>query len=136
MRFAVPDAEFRFRTSRASGPGGQHVNKTSTRIEVLWDVAGSPSLTDAQRERLYDKLRNRIDSSGVLAVASGERRSQTQNRDAAVERLQKLVADALRVPKPRKRSKVPRAVKEQRLEAKRQQSEKKKMRKPPKTNDE
>lgn len=136
MRFVVPEAELTFRASRAGGPGGQHVNKTSTRMEVRWDIAESPSLTDAQRDRLLDRLRNRIDSDGVLAVTSGETRSQTQNRERAVERLQELVTDALRVRRPRKRTKVPRAVKEKRLAAKRQQSEKKKMRKPPRSVDE
>ena len=136
MRFVVPEAELRFRASRAGGPGGQHVNKTSTRVEVRWDIAESPSLTDAQRDRLLDRLRNRIDSDGVLAVTSGETRSQTQNRERAVERLQELVTDALRVRRPRKRTTVPRAVKEKRLAAKRQQSEKKKMRKPPRPVDE
>src|SRR6185436_18362206 len=102
MRFAIPDHELRFRATRASGPGGQHVNKTSTRIEVLWDVDRTSVLTDAERQRVRQKLANRFDADGFLRVAADERRSMVQNRAAAVERLHTLVDHARRAPKPRK----------------------------------
>jgi ribosome-associated protein len=113
--FVVPLAELEFRASRAGGPGGQHVNKASTRVEVLWDVARSPSLDDGQRERMVRRLKKRIDSSGVLHVIASERRSQLRNRLAAVERLQTIVTAALHEPKPRKRTKPPRSAAEARL---------------------
>jgi ribosome-associated protein len=121
--FIVPRAELVFRVSRASGPGGQHVNKTSTRVEVLWDLIRSPSLDDARRERLRHKLRTRLDASGILRVAASARRSQRQNRLAAVRRLQQLVDEALYEPPPRRRTRPPPHAKEARLEAKRRRGQ-------------
>ena len=118
-------------TSRSSGPGGQHVNKTETRVEVVWDVGASPTLTDGQRERLMRKLGTRIDGLGRLRVASQEHRSQTRNRDAAVAALHKLVRDALEVPKPREPTKPSRAARERRLKEKLAKSEKKQRRQAP-----
>lgn len=131
MTFTVPDAELRFRATRAGGPGGQHVNTSSTRVEVVWDVAASPSLTDAQRERLLRKLSSRIDSRGRLRVAAGERRSQLQNRQAAQERLNTLVAEALRRRRPRKPTKPSKAAVERRLTEKRRRRQRKHERRPP-----
>ncbi len=128
MAFTVPDDELEFRASRASGPGGQHVNKTSTRVEVLWNVRTSAALTDVQRTRVLDKLSNRVDSTGVLRVAASERRSQLRNREAAAMRLNALVQEALRKPRPRKRTKPPRAAIEKRLEEKRRRSDTKQRR--------
>jgi ribosome-associated protein len=121
--FIVPRAELVFRVSRASGPGGQHVNKTSTRVEVLWDLIRSPSLDDARRERLRHTLRTRLDASGILRVAASARRSQRQNRLAAVRRLQQLVDEALYEPPPRRRTRPPPHAKEARLEAKRRRGQ-------------
>jgi ribosome-associated protein len=131
VTFTVPDAELRFRATRAGGPGGQHVNTSSTRVEVVWDVAASPSLTDAQRERLLRKLSSRIDSRGRLRVAAGERRSQLQNRQAAQERLNTLVAEALRRRRPRKPTKPSKAAVERRLTEKRRRRQRKHERRPP-----
>jgi ribosome-associated protein len=128
VAFTVPDDELEFRASRASGPGGQHVNKTSTRVEVLWNVRTSAALTDVQRTRVLDKLSNRVDSTGVLRVAASERRSQLRNREAAAMRLNALVQEALRKPRPRKRTKPPRAAIEKRLEEKRRRSDTKQRR--------
>lgn len=128
VRFTVPPAELRFRASRASGPGGQHVNKAATRVEALWDVAASPSLTPAQRQALLDRLGGRIDKSGVLRVVSQRHRSQDRNRVAAVERLQELVRHALQPPKPRKKTRPPKSAAERRLQAKRARAEKKRQR--------
>ena len=118
-RFHVPEAELVFRASRAGGPGGQHVNKTSTRVEVLWDVAHSPDLDAPRRARLLERLHGRVDAAGVLRVVAAERRSQRQNRLAAAARLQALVDDALYDPPARKRTRPPKRARERRLEHKR-----------------
>ena len=121
-RLSIPLAELTFRASRSGGPGGQHVNTSSTRIEVVWDVAASPSLDDAQRARLLAQLAPRLDKEGRLRLVSGATRSQLQNRTDVTARLARLVAEALHVPRPRKRTKPSRASKAARLEAKRQRA--------------
>ncbi len=131
MTFTVPEAELQFRATRSGGPGGQHVNTSSTRVEVVWDVARSPSLTDAQRERVLRKLSTRIDSRGRLRVAAGERRSQLQNRQAARERLNALVTEALRRPRPRKPTKPSKAAIERRLTEKQRRRQRKQERRTP-----
>ena len=122
MAFTVPEGELRFQASRAGGPGGQHVNKTSTRIEVRWNVADSPSISDDQRARILERLKRRIDTKGVLRVAAGERRSQRANREAAVGRLNTLVRGALHRRRPRKPTRPSRVARERRLERKRRRS--------------
>jgi ribosome-associated protein len=109
---ALPLAEIRYRASRSGGPGGQHVNTSSTRIELEFDVVGSPSLTDAQRARIRERLANRIDGAGVLHLSSSSSRSQHQNREDATARLARLLADALRERKRRRKTKVPPAADE------------------------
>jgi ribosome-associated protein len=118
----IPLTELEYRASRSSGPGGQHVNTSSTRIEVWWDVAASPSLSPEQRARLLQQLSTRLDSSGRLRLVSGASRSQLRNREAVTERLQAVIAAALAVPKKRKPTKPTRAAREARLEAKRRRS--------------
>jgi ribosome-associated protein len=118
----IPRAELEYRASRSGGPGGQHVNTSSTRIEVWWDVAGSAALDEAQRERLLARLATRLDGAGRLRLVSGATRSQLKNRAAVTERLAEVVARALHVPKPRKKTKPSRAAKAARLEAKRRRS--------------
>lgn len=118
----LPLAELDYRATRSGGPGGQHVNTSSTRIEVWWDVASSPALTEEQRTRLLARLSSRLDSDGRLRVVASESRSQLRNREAATERLRELVASALEVRKPRKRTKPSRAARAARLEAKRRRS--------------
>lgn len=115
----IPASELIVKASRAGGPGGQHVNTSSTRIEVRWNVDTSRALTDTQRDRLRHHLATRIDGQGWLRVVSGATRSQLQNREAATRRLLELVARGLRVPKTRKPTRVPRAVRARRLEEKR-----------------
>ena len=122
MPFSIPIHELRFRATRASGPGGQHVNKTSTRIEVLWDVAHTLILTDAERHRVLHQLANRLDAEGLLRVAADERRSLSQNRAAAIERLETLVDRARRVPKPRKPTKPTAAARRARMQGKRRRA--------------
>jgi len=101
-RLSIPADELSIRASRAGGPGGQHVNTASTRIEVTWDITRSRCLTDAQRERLLARLVTRIDSTGTLRVVSAETRSQQQNRERALLRLADIIREALVVPKVRR----------------------------------
>jgi ribosome-associated protein len=127
----LPLVELDYRATRSGGPGGQHVNTSSTRIEVWWDLGSSPTLTEEQRTRLLARLSSRLDSDGRLRVVASESRSQLRNREAATERLRELVASALEVRKPRKRTKPGRAAKAARLEAKRRRSALKRDRRPP-----
>jgi ribosome-associated protein len=126
----IPQAELRFRASRSGGPGGQHVNTSATRIELEFDVDRSPSLTDAQRAAIRARLANRIAADGVLRLASRLSRSQHRNREDVTARFQRLLADALRERKPRKKTKVPRAVQEARLQEKKRRGQTKKQRGP------
>jgi ribosome-associated protein len=128
MPFSVPEQELSFRATRAGGPGGQHVNRVSTRVEVRWNVRRSASLSERQRDLLLEKLASRIDSRGVLRIVCDETRSQLQNRLLAVERLNSVVRQALKVPRPRKKTKPSAAAVERRVEQKRRRSEKKRER--------
>src|SRR6476661_5934193 len=112
---AIPRAELQYRASRAGGPGGQHVNTSSTWIELLWDLESSRAVDDAQRARIRTRLAARLDSEGMVRVVASDRRSQQQNKEAADERLASLVRHALHVPKKRKATKPTRAAKEKRL---------------------
>lgn len=125
---AIPRSELQYRASRAGGPGGQHVNTSSTRIELLWDLNASRAVTDDERERLRHRLAARLDSDGMVRVVASDRRSQGQNRQAADERLAALIKHALHVPKKRKPTKPTRAAKERRISEKKKLSEKKKNR--------
>lgn len=124
----IPPSELRFRFSRSSGPGGQHIQKTSTRVELLFDVANSPSLTDSQRARVLDRLSGYIDSAGVLHLFSQSARSQLRNREEVVERFQVLMRHALRRRKRRKPTRPSTASRERRLRKKRERSQLKRMR--------
>jgi ribosome-associated protein len=124
----LPRAELTYRATRSGGPGGQHVNTSSTRVELTWDVGASPSLSEEQRARIREKLANRISGEGVLLLAASEHRSQHQNREAVTERFVELVRRSLVVPKPRKKSRPSRAAREARLHAKRRRSELKRSR--------
>lgn len=127
---AVPLAELRYRATRSGGPGGQHVNTSSTKVELEFDVGASAALSDAQRARIRERLANRIDGDGVLRLASSTSRSQHQNREDVTARLATLLADALKEQKRRRRTKVPRAAKEARLREKKQRARTKKDRGP------
>ena len=118
----IPRAELEYRASRSGGPGGQHVNTSSTRVEVWWDVAGSPALDEVQRARLLQRLASRLDGSGRLRLVSGASRSQAQNKAEVTERLVQVVARALHVPKPRTKTRPSRAAKAARADAKRRRS--------------
>ena len=123
-QLTIPRSELDYRATRSGGPGGQHVNTSSTRVELLWDLKHSPSISAEQRDRLYLKLKTRI-ADGVLRLTSSGSRSQHQNKEEVTERFGRLVAQALHKQKPRKKTKPSRASKEARLRTKKKHSQKK-----------
>jgi ribosome-associated protein len=125
---SIPRIELDVRVSRSSGAGGQHVNKTSSRVEIFWNVRASRALSEEQRARLSEKLASRLTTEGAVRVVASDMRSQTRNRELAEERLADLVRRALIVPKTRRATKPTRASKEARLESKKQHSTKKRER--------
>jgi ribosome-associated protein len=122
---SIPAAEIRFRVSRSSGPGGQHANTSETRVEALFDVGASESLTERQKQRVRAKV-----GAVVRAVAQDER-SQARNRELALERLVAKLRDALRVERRRVATRPTKASVERRLEAKRRRAAVKQRRSPP-----
>jgi ribosome-associated protein len=127
----IPDAELSWRFSRSSGPGGQGVNTTDSRVELLWDAANSTALSPTQRERILDRLSGRL-VDGVLTITASEHRAQVRNREAARARLAAVVAEAARPPAATRRATKPtRGSKERRLQAKQQRTNTKQLRRPP-----
>lgn len=124
----LPRREISYRYSHSGGPGGQHVNKSETQVELLWDVRNSPSLSEGQRGLLMSALARRIDADGVLHLVSSGTRSQERNRQAVTERLVRLLAAALQPPRPRLATPVSAAERARRLAAKRRRSEVKRAR--------
>ena len=124
----IPRDEIGARATRSGGAGGQHVNTSSTRIELVWNVSTSRALDDAQRARVLHKLSSRLDGEANVRVVASDRRSQRQNRESAELRLAELVRDALIVPKKRRATKPSRAAKQARLDSKRRLSDKKRER--------
>jgi ribosome-associated protein len=121
----IPMAELELRAISGGGPGGQHVNKSATRVSLRWNVRTSRALREEQRERVLGKLASRLDADGALRIVAGEYRSQLQNRRAATERLVQIVARALVVAPPRKKTRPTKASVERRLDEKRKRSERK-----------
>jgi ribosome-associated protein len=119
----IPPSELSFRFSRSGGPGGQHVNRSETRVELVFDVAGSPSLSDEQRERLRKRLAGYIDSEGTLHLFSSVTRSQLANRADVVARFHTLLRTALRRRKARIATRPTPGGRERRLSEKRHHSE-------------
>ena len=119
------------RASRSSGAGGQHVNKTSSRVELSWNVRESQALTDEQRERLLTRLSSRLSEDGSIRIVASDTRSQLRNRTAAELRLAETIAKALIVQKKRKPTRKPRAANEARLSEKKKKSERKRERQRP-----
>jgi len=134
-QLSIPFSELDYSASRSGGPGGQHVNTSSTRIEVWWDVVGSPTLTPEQRAQLLERLKTRLDSAGRLRLVSSGSRSQLRNREDVTARLQSVVAAALAVRKKRKPTRPSRAAKAARLEAKRRRAATKQRRRSPPAED-
>jgi len=117
--------ELIFSASRSSGPGGQNVNKVNTKINLRWDVVGSQLITLEQKELLLKKLASRLTTNGVLMLTAQDRRSQFQNKEEAIVKLDKLLEMAFKQKKIRKASKPSKAVQKKRVEKKRKHSEKK-----------
>jgi ribosome-associated protein len=127
----IPESELSWRFSRSSGPGGQGVNTADSRVELVWDAAGSTALSPVQRERLLERLSGRL-VGGVLTIAASEHRAQLRNREAARDRLAAVVSDALRPPSPTRRATKPtRGAKERRLKAKQHRTDLKQLRRRP-----
>ncbi|MGH2541467.1 MAG: alternative ribosome rescue aminoacyl-tRNA hydrolase ArfB [Ardenticatenaceae bacterium] len=124
----VPLGELRFSFARAGGPGGQHVNRAETKVELRWDVAGSSSLDETQRALLRERLASYITDEGVLLLSSGETRSQHRNRERLLARFETLVRNALRPRRVRRPTKPSSAARARRLERKRRHSAKKRER--------
>ena len=118
-RVAIPFSELRYQFSRSGGPGGQHVNRTETQVELTFDVRGTPSLNESQRARVLGKLGSAVDSRGVLHLTCQTTRSQSRNRAEVTERFQRLLRQALHVPKSRRATRPHRAAVERRLQEKR-----------------
>lgn len=114
----IPRAELVFRASKSGGPGGQHVNTSSTRVEIVWNPRTTTALDETARQRVLAKLSSRIDAEGNVRVVASDSRSQRQNRMAGEERLTELVRKALIVPKKRKATRPSKAAKARRLDEK------------------
>ncbi len=123
--------ELTFKAVRSSGSGGQHVNKTSTKVELAFSIKDSLVLKEAQKERLLNKLEHRLTNSGVLILQCGESRSQHQNKNLVIARFLGMIKSNLAKPKPRKPTKIPKSAIRKRLKNKRSHSEKKANRKKP-----
>jgi ribosome-associated protein len=127
----IPQADLSFTMARSSGPGGQHVNKTETKVTLSFDLAGTSALNEEQKAVLRESLATRINKAGELRVSSQRHRSQKSNREAAIERFTDLVRQALEPRRERKATRVPKKAQKKRLEEKRRTAEKKKGRQEP-----
>jgi len=134
-RLKIPLKEFDFTFARSGGPGGQHVNKVNTKATLRWDVAKSPSVSDAVRRRFMQKNRRRITKDGEFIITSQRYRDQGRNVADCLAKLRELLEEATVVPKVRKKTKPSRTAKRRRVKNKRIHSRKKKLRKPPKLDD-
>lgn len=124
----IPLSELKFQFARSGGKGGQNVNKVETKVELSFDVAGSPSLSDSQRRRLLETLGSRLDTSGVLRIVSQESRSQWKNREEAVRKFFTVIKKALTPRKKRIATKASHVAKEKRLDQKKRRGAIKKFR--------
>ncbi len=118
----IPENELVFKTSRSSGPGGQNVNKVNTRVTLLFDIYRSEGLSDTQKQRILARLKSRTDRNGVIRIVSQKHRTQSANRRATIERLGRLLADALKTKPVRKRTQTPYSAKQKRLQDKKKRS--------------
>ncbi len=124
----IPEGLLAFRFSRSSGPGGQNVNKVSTRVTLLLDIADCPALTEVQKKRIGASLKTRISKDGVLRVISQRHRTQAANKNAAKTKLVELLTDALKTKTHRRKTKTPAYAVRRRLEEKKRRSMLKKQR--------
>lgn len=130
-RIQIPKEEFRFTFVRSSGPGGQNVNKVSTKARLHWMVVDSPSLDEAVKQRFLQKYRRRISTDGEFQLTSQRFRDQSRNVDDCLEKLRVMLAEVAVAPKPRKKTKPSRASRQRRLAEKRRQSARKQLRRRP-----
>lgn len=130
-RVVVPFSELVIEVARGGGPGGQNVNKVSSKVRVRFSVANSPSLPPEVRGRLLEKLAGKLTTDGELLIAANEYRDQPRNRAAAIERLRRTLVDALFVPKARRATKPTRGSVERRIGERKHKSAIKRMRRPP-----
>jgi ribosome-associated protein len=127
-RIDIPEDELTFTATRSGGPGGQHVNKVSSRVTLRFDVDGSPSLAEREKRRVRHRLATRVSKDGVLRVVCRRHRSQLANRREAIERFAELLRGALQRPRRRRKTKIPAAAKRRRLEDKKRRGELKRQR--------
>jgi ribosome-associated protein len=127
----IPEDEIELKFTPSGGPGGQHANRSATRVELTWNVASSRALDERQRDRIRARLRHRIDSAGILRLTSDKHRSQFRNREEVRRRLAALVSDALRPPARRVATTPTAGSARRRLESKRRRSETKRLRRSP-----
>jgi ribosome-associated protein len=118
----IPKSELEFRFSTSSGPGGQHANRSATRVTLLFDVVHSPALDEVSRSHLLARLATRLDKQGILQIHVQESRSQQQNRELAISRFQRILSEALKPRKPRRATKPSRAAIDKRLAEKKQRA--------------
>ena len=121
-QLSLPLNELRFSYAKSSGPGGQNVNKVSTRVTLRFDVVNSPSLSLHQKQLIQNHLRTRTNKEGVLRVVSQKSRSQASNREAAIERFTMLLRESLHEISPKKKTSIPRAARKRRFEEKKHRS--------------
>jgi ribosome-associated protein len=131
----IPLDDLHFTFARSAGPGGQNVNKVNSKAILHWDVQQSPHLPDAVKERFLARYRSRITVLGEIVISGQQYRDQSRNIEDCLERLREMIVAVLHPPTPRKKTKPSRGVKERRLRAKREQSERKTSRRPPKLGD-
>jgi ribosome-associated protein len=130
-RVSIPMSEFDFEYMRSSGPGGQNVNKTSTKVRLRWNVAASPSVDPGLKQRIHDAYRTRITGDGEFLVTSQRTRDQESNRTDCVEKLAEMIRQVATPPRKRRPTRPTRGSKERRLKSKKQRSRRKEMRRKP-----